>query len=73
VSRFVDSHAPEEYVANLEQQVKQFEEDTEWRHRWHRRLGREDTETEGHFYERLERDLSYSDAVIKRFQDEQSH
>ena len=28
--------------------------DTEWRHRWHTRLGRTETETEGQFYERLE-------------------
>ena len=38
-------------------QVKALVEDQNWRRRWHTRLGRAAGETEGRFYERIERAL----------------
>lgn len=41
-------------LARLLRRYPEADGDADWRHRWHARLGRGETETEGRFYERLE-------------------
>lgn len=41
-------------IAAIPKDFKQLLDDQQWRWRWHERLGRGLTETEGSFYERIE-------------------
>ena len=51
-----------DYIDALERELEQLKKDAEWRSRWHQRLGRGE-QTEGKFYERLDKDVTITKDV----------